>query len=124
VGSGGRPTALLSELHGNMLPRLYAGIEIAAGETGNFRDLREEAAAQDGLRLLVVQVLQLSWIFREASEMAASVGGYQGIPACCGRYGIADVVPALEPRVRIDPEFQDIRDVEAALSEIHYSARV
>src|SRR5260370_29185194 len=92
VGSGGAAYSAVERT-----PRQYASLVFTPGienrgwpQTGpNFAIYETSAAAQDWLRLLVMQVLQLSWDFSEASEMGAAAAAVKVYPDCDGDYAIS-----------------------------------
>jgi AraC family ethanolamine operon transcriptional activator len=121
VGNGGAAYSAVERT-----PRQYASIVFTPGienrgwpQTGsNFGIYETSAAAQDWLRLLVVQVLQLSWNFSEASETAAASAAIRESLLAAIDTAFADVVAARwASRANATPQFKIFRDVEAALSE-------
>jgi AraC family ethanolamine operon transcriptional activator len=121
VGNGGAAYSAVERT-----PRQYASIVFTPGienrgwpQTGsNFGIYETSAAAQDWLRLLVVQVLQLSWNFSEASETAAASAAIRESLLAAVDTAFADVVAARwASRANATPQFKIFRDVEAALSE-------
>jgi AraC-like DNA-binding protein len=105
-------------------PRQYASLVFKPGienrgwpQTGpNFGIFETSAAAQDWLRLLVVQVLQLSWDFSEASEMAAASAAIRESLLAAVDTAFADVVAARwASRANATPQFKIFRDVQAVL---------
>ena len=121
VGNGGAVYSAVERT-----PRQYASIVFTPGienrgwpQTGqNFEIYETSAAAQDWLRLLVVQVLQLSWDFSEASEIAAASAAIRESLLAAVDAAFASMVPARWAlRANTTPQFKIFRDVEAALSE-------
>jgi AraC family ethanolamine operon transcriptional activator len=121
VGNGGAAYSAVERT-----PRQYASVVFTPGienrgwpQTGaNFGIYETSAAAQDWLRLLVVQVLQLSWNFSEPSETAAASAAIRESLLAAVDTAFADVVAARwASRANATPQFKIFRDVEAALSE-------
>lgn len=120
VGSGGAAYSAVERT-----PRQYASLVFTPGienrgwpQTGPNFAIYETSAAQDWLRLLVVQVLQLSWDFSEACEMAAASAAIRESLLAAVDTAFADVVAARwTSRANATPQFKIFRDVEAALSE-------
>jgi AraC-like DNA-binding protein len=107
-------------------PRQYASIVFTPEvvdrgwpQTGaNFGIYETSAAAQDWLRLLVAQVLRLSWSYSEASELAAASAAIRESLLAAVDTAFADVVATRwASRANTTPQFKIFRDVEAALSE-------
>lgn len=121
IGNGGAAYSAVERT-----PRQYASLVFKPGienrgwpQTGlNFGIYETSAAAQDWLRLLVAQVLQLSWNFSEASEVAAASVAIRESLLAAVDTAFADVVDARwASRANATPQFKIFRDVEAALSE-------
>ncbi|MGM3253222.1 hypothetical protein ACS22W_25680, partial [Escherichia coli] len=83
-------------------PRQYASLVFTPEienrgwpQTGqNFGIYETSAAAQDWLRLLVMQVLQLSWDFSEASEIATASAAIRESLLAAIDAAFASMVPA------------------------------
>jgi len=121
LGNGG---AVYSSIE--RAPRQYASIVFSPAiedrgwpqpEQG-FGIYETSAAAQDWLRLLVMQVLQLSWDASEAAEVAASAAAIRESLLAALDTAFANVVATRwTSRANTTPQFKIFRDVEAALSE-------
>jgi AraC-like DNA-binding protein len=121
VGNGGAVYSAVERT-----PRQYASIVFSPGiedrgwpQAGqNFSIYEISAAAQDWLRLLVMQVLQLSWDALEASEIAtASAAIRESLLAALDTAFTSVVAARWAQRANTTPQFRIFRDVEAALSE-------
>lgn len=121
IGNGGAVYSALERT-----PRQYASLVFSPAiedrgwpPTGqNFAIYETSAAAQDWLRLLVMQVLQLSWDVSEESEIATVSAAVRESLLAAVDTAFADVVPARWTlRANTTPQFKIFRDVEAALSE-------
>jgi AraC-like DNA-binding protein len=121
VGNGGAVYSAVERT-----PRQYASIVFTPGvenrgwpQTGtNFGIYETSAASQDWLRLLVVQVLQFSWNFSEASERAAAAVAIRESLLAAIDTAFADVVAARwASRANTTAQFKIFEDVRASLSE-------